>query len=175
MDNFNRTGPGLGANWVGSGPTIVGNQLVGGADASIFWQPAFGTDQYASVKIIQLNGCDGIGLLLKASGNTPASGLVFVGYNRCGYPKISIYGYNPTWGGYAPFGGGNVPTFTPGDVLSARMQANGLVSVFYNSTLVASATLDAGNAGFDTGRPGQIGLTTSSSAVIVDDFNGGTQ
>ena len=114
-----------------------------------------------------------MGLLLKASGNTQASGLVYVGYNRCGSPKISIYGYNPGWNGYAPFGGGNV-TYAPGDVLRARVQANGLVSVYYNGTLVASATMSPNNAGFNTGRSGQIGLTTSSSSVILDDFDGGT-
>ena len=140
----------------------------------IYWQQTFGTDQWVSVKMKQITGCNGFGLLLKASGNSTAGGLVNVSYNRCASPKLIIYSFSPLSNNWVQFGGA-VVTLSAGDVLKARVQANGLVSVYYNGTLLVSTTLPSANAGFDTGRAGQIGLATSNATVILDDFDGGTQ
>jgi hypothetical protein len=176
LDNFNRPGPELGANWAGNGPTLSANQFVGNANIPVYWQQSFGADQRVSVKINQLLGCNSVSLLLKATGNTHANGLVMVSYNRCASPQIILYAYNTIWKGWAPFKGGNPAdsTFNPGDVLSARVQANRVVSVYYNGNLIVSDVLNISNVGFDVARAGQIGLSASSSAVVLDDFDGGS-
>ncbi len=172
LDNFNRAGPGLGANWVGSGPTILNNQLKGSADDLIYWQQGFGTDQWASVKIVQLTGCNAVDLLLAANGSTHTTGLVDVSYNSCASPKLMIYSYNPNWSNWSPFNG-NYTTLSAGDVISARVQSNRTVTVYRNGLAILSDVLQPENAGFDVARAGQIGLATSSNAVILDDFDGG--
>ena len=174
LDTFNRLGPALGANWAGSGSTIIGNQLIGGgsSDDAIYWQQIFGADQWASIKIVQLTGCGRLDLLLKAHNNAHVSGLVDIHYDGCTSPKILIYTYNPTISNFSPFNGSN-ETLNAGDVISVQVNANQVTTVFKNGTPIVSDTLTTLSAGFDVGRMGQIGLI-ASSAVILDDFDGGS-
>ena len=173
LDGFNRVGPALGTDWSSATSTIVNNQLVGGPNDQTYWQTVFGADQWVSVKIVQIPGCENLNLFLKATGSSRASGMVSIAYNKCASPKLIIYSFNPRLTNWSPFNGANV-TVNAGDVLSARVQANHAVMVYLNGTAVVSDVLLTENAGFDVGRVGQIGLGTSSSAVILDDFDGGT-
>ena len=172
LDNFNRPGPALGPSWVGSGLTIVGNQLKGGPDEYMYWQQSFGTDQWARIKVVQVPGCGYLDVLLKATGGNYANGLVDVSYNPCASPKMTIYAFNPTINNWAPFASSNT-TLTAGDVFTVRAQPNRLVTVYKNGIAVMSGTLQPANAGFDVGRAGQIGLAISGINIIVDDFDGG--
>ena len=175
LDNFDRPGPGLGASWAGSGPTIANNQLLGSADNAIYWQQAFGSDQWASVKIVQLTGCNSVDLFLKASGSTFSNGLVNVRFDNCANPKqLILYSYNPTLNNWSPFNETHNVSLSAGDVFSARVQTNRVVAVYINGAQVLSDLLQPENAGFDTARDGQIGVAASSSAVILDDFDGGS-
>ena len=173
LDSFDRPGAALGSNWSSAGSTIANNQLVGGANDYLFWQTAFSADQWVSVKVIQIPTCNSIDLLLKASGNTKENGLVRINYHSCATPKLIIYTYNTTLKNWTPFKSA-VMTLNTGDVFSARVQPNRVVSVFLNGGFVVSDTLPPENAGFETARAGQIGLFTSSNAVILDDFDGGS-
>ncbi len=172
LDDFNRAGPELGSNWSGSTATITNNQLKGDTDSQFYWQQAFGVNQWASVKIVRLPRCNRIDLFLKASSNTHTSGLVDVSYDTCATPQLLIYSYNPKFGHHSPFNGTNV-ALGEGDVLSASVHSNHVVTVFINGIEVLSDVLATENAGFDVGRAGQIGLGISSSAVVLDDFDGG--
>ena len=172
LDDFNRPGPTLGSDWSSARSTIVNNQLTGGADDLLYWKSVFGSDQWVSVKVVNLTGCNSVDLLLKARDNALANGLVRVSYHSCASPKLTIYSYNPRLSNWSPFNGANV-VLKAGDVLSARAQANHTVTVYLNGAVIASDVLLTENAGFDVGRSGQIGLGIGSSDVIVDDFDGG--
>jgi hypothetical protein len=175
LDNFNRAGPALGSSWVSgnNGPTIVNNQLQGGDNVGAYWQQTYGSDQWVSAKLVQASGCFDVRLLLKAVGNTHANGLVTINYAKCAGDELRIYTFNPTLNNWSPFNAAIVP-LQAGDVISARAQADHVVSVYHNGTLVVSDTLATINAGFDVGRAGQIGLWPSGSNVVLDDFDGGT-
>lgn len=172
LDDFNRPGPTLGPDWSSAKSTIANNQLTGDADELLYWKTTFGSDQWVSVKVVHLTGCNSVDLLLKARDNALASGLVRVNYHNCASPKLTIYSYNPRLSNWSPFNGANI-TLKTGDVLSARAQANHAVTVYLNGAVITSDVLLTENAGFDVGRNGQIGLGVSSSDVIVDDFDGG--
>jgi hypothetical protein len=173
LDDFNRPGPQLGSNWSGTTAALDGNQLKGEANGLIYWQQSFGVSQHASVKIVQLPRCSGIDLILKASDNELTNGLIDVSYNTCASPKLLIYSYNPKYGHHSPFAGLDV-ALGPGDVFSASVHANHVVTVFINGEEVLRDVLASANAGFDVGRAGQIGLGLSSDAVVLDDFDGGS-
>ena len=172
LDNFNRSGPALGSNWLGSGPTIASNQLNGDTDATIYWKESYGENQWASLKIVQMDGCDEVGISLKAIANTHTNGIVNVRYNACATPNLIIYTYNPNLNNWSPFNGSNV-TISAGDVISVLVQSNRMVTVYVNGIQKVSDILHTENAGFDIARTGQIGLSTSSKHIIVDDFDGG--
>ena len=172
LDNFNHAGPELGSNWSSTGSAVVNNQLIGDADSQIFWQPSFGASQWASIKVVQLPRCNRLDLVLKARNNAQSNGLVDVVYSNCGSPNLLIYSYNPKYGHHSPFAGTTV-MLGAGDIFSVSVYANHIVTVFINGTPVLTDVLATENAGFDVGRSGQIGLGTSSSAVVLDDFDGG--
>ena len=172
LDNFNRAGPALGSDWAGTGPTLADNQLKGGSKATIFWKKSFGENQWTSLRIVQMSGCDDeVSIFLKANGNTRENGMVNVSYNPCASPKLNIYTYNPTLKNWSPFNGADV-TIRAGDILSAQVQSNRRVTVFVNGVKKVTDTLHTANAGFDVARAGQIGISTSNAHVIVDDFDG---
>jgi hypothetical protein len=173
LDDFNRPGPELGSNWSSTAASVTNNQLKGDTDSQFYWQQSFGVSQWASVKIVQLPRCSRIDLFLKANDNTHTNGLVDVSYDTCASPQLLIYSYNPKFGHHSPFNGTNVALGTD-DVFSASVYSNHIVTVFINGIAVLSDVLATENAGFDVGRAGQMGLGISSSAVVLDDFDGGS-
>ena len=176
LDDFNRPGPELGSNWSKTTSTLVNNQLMGvaggGPEAWFFWKTGFSADQWVSVKLVQLTGCNRLALLLKATGDTHTNGMVRVDYHSCATPKLIVYSYNPELKNWTPFKNA-VGNLNAGDIFSAQVQSNSVVKVFINGALVLSDVLPKENAGFAVGQAGQIGLSLSSDAVIVDDFEGG--
>jgi hypothetical protein len=191
LDDFNRADGVLGPNWAGNTGTsnfaILNNEVQVLLDGSVYWDAAgFGSNQEAFVTFTKMEPTAAEqALILKFSGaNTPGNNradLIKVVYeNASGSVQIWTKEDRQDWVLQAAFGA----IFVDGDVLGARAQADGTVSVFKNGALIGSRNLKAGSTPWTDALiagGGQIGVWYSGIDFVTtgfdarfDDFGGGT-
>jgi hypothetical protein len=191
LDDFNRADGALGADWAGNTGTdnfaILNQEVQVLLDGSVYWNAAtFGGDQEAFVTLTKMEPtASEQALILKFGGaNTPTNNraqLIKVVYED-GNSSVQIWTKEDrqAWVLQAAFGA----TFADGDIMGARAQADGTVSVFHNGALIGSHNLKSGAAPWADaliaggGRNGVwywgIDFATTGIDARFDDFGGGT-
>jgi hypothetical protein len=175
LDNFNRANGPLGSNWSGNvgGYSVSLNRLDVGSGEDLYWSAAsFGPNQevYVTLASIDPSGAEH-DLLLKSQSNTSwGAGLIEVWYDPVGHrAQVWTFTTSQNW----VQRGADIPvTFANGDRFGAQATADGLVSVYQNSTLMG--TRDVTGWPFYAGG-GYAGLWfISASNALLDDFGGGS-
>jgi uncharacterized repeat protein (TIGR01451 family) len=171
LDDFNRADGPVDGNWSGSLSNfqIQNNQLAPlypGSYIGLTWNESFGADQEAYLTIASLSSAEWIGLFLKSNGNGNG---IDVLYSEESHALDVYYGNDGVYTtvGIIPY------DLDDGDQLGARVDANGIVTVYVNGMLVA--TLDASGYQYNA-QGGQIGLYVEqyfTNATRIDDFGGG--
>jgi len=190
LDDFNRADGALGANWAGNTGTdnfaILNQEVQVLLDGSVFWDTAsFTPDQEAFITLTKMEPtASEQALILKFNGaNNPVNNraeLIKVVYeNANSSVQIWTKEDRQDWVLQAAFG----VSFADGDILGARAQADGTVSVFQNGLLIGSRNLKAGPAPWSDALisgGGQIGVwytgidyATTGVDARFDDFGGG--
>jgi Regulator of chromosome condensation (RCC1) repeat len=180
LDTFNRANGSLGANWGGQSSSafykIAGNKLDVQGGGPIVWKPtAFGVNQEAFVTLSKIDTqSSSQGLLLKVqAGTIPDSGAISVAYDaKVRAVRVSALrpGRNGVWKLYS----NQAATFANGDILGARIGANGIVKIYKNGTLIATVTLNSADQTFFNGKGGRIGvMTVNGGNALLDNFGGG--
>jgi hypothetical protein len=190
LDDFNRADGALGGDWAGNTGTdnfaILGQEVQVLLDGTLYWDDAsYGPDQEAFATLTKVEPtATEQALILKFGGaNSPGNNraeLIKVVYeNANGSVQIWTKEDRQEWVLQAAFGA----TFADGDVMGARAQADGTVSVFQNGLLIGSRNLRAGSAPWADALisgGGQIGVWYSGIDFITtgidarfDDFGGG--
>jgi hypothetical protein len=191
LDSFDRADGSLGGNWNGNTQTsrfriLSGEVQVLGVGGSIWWNPdTFGADQEAFFTLNKVTP-DALeqALLLKLNGNpnNNNSWLVEVSYHAA-TGTIQVWSKSPA-NGWVLHGALAQP-LAGGEVLGARVQTNGTVSVFVNGTLIGSANLRSGPTPWAEAYiagGGQLGTRFTGGAsgfaapsdARFDDFGGGS-
>jgi len=190
LDDFNRADGALGANWAGNTGTtnfaILNQEVQVLLDGSVYWAAGtFNADQEAFFTFTKMEPtATEQALILKLSGaNSPGSNranLIKVVYeNASSSVQIWTKVDRQDWVLQATFGA----TFADGDVLGARAQSDGTVSVFKNGGLIDSTNLKAGSSPWPdplVAGGGQIGVWfeapdfTPPNDTRLDDFGGGS-
>jgi hypothetical protein len=182
LDDFNRPGPELGENWIGSVTVgkyrIVNNEaeVLGGGAA--LWNgtvPAgatFGSNQEVCATLTKVDTKGHHGLLLKVQNGDVDQGVIRVFYVGAS-ASVGIEAYTKTSGWVTLT---SVPwQVQDGDVLTGQALADGTVKVFINGGLIATAdTVPDFDDLFKGG--GYIGIWFSSPGhphAVIDDFGGG--
>jgi hypothetical protein len=179
LDTFNRSNGRLGSNWRGLTGDRQYRLKSGRVDVEngghVYWNPTtFGPSQGAHVTLSTVDTRSASqGLLLKVqTGSVPQAGAIAVVYDgKVRAVRVTTFRLGAlSWKSY-----GNTPvTFVNGDELSAWVSPGGVVSVYRNCTLVATATLTGGDATFFNARGGKVGLwTVKASKAVLDNFGGG--
>ncbi|MGD8626740.1 MAG: choice-of-anchor Q domain-containing protein, partial [Anaerolineae bacterium] len=191
LDDFNRADGALGANWAGNTGienfAILNQEVQVLLDGALYWDAAtFSADQEAFLTLTQMEPTTSEqALILKFGGaNSPTS-------NRAAWIKV-VYedasGSVQIWTKedradpvlQAALG----VSFADGDVLGARAEMDGTVSVFKNGALIGSRNLKAGAQPWADARiagGGQIGawyagidFATTGIDARFDDYGGGS-
>jgi hypothetical protein len=190
LDDFNRANGSLGGNWGGQTQTsrfrILSQQVqVLGSAGSIWWNPgSFGADQEAFFTLIKITpDAPEQALLLKLNGNpnNNNSSLVEVRYDAT---TGTVQGWSKSPDNGWVLHGAFAQPLVGGEVLGARLQTNGTVSVFLNGVLIGSTNLRSGSIpwseAFISGG-GQLGVRfvgptsfAPPNDALFDDFGGGT-
>jgi uncharacterized protein YjiK len=173
IDTFNRTDGALGTNWAGdqSSYKITGNQLAVVSNGMIFsTTPLFGADQEAYVTFVNIDPmATNLDLLLKSQTTTKESYLE-VWYSPV-KKIIKIATYTSTQG-YIIYGA-NIPvTFSNGDQLGVRANADGKVNIYKNGILLGVRDVSAWT-NYPSG--GYIGILSwgGTPNTRYDNFGGG--
>jgi hypothetical protein len=174
LDTFNRADGAIGSGWSGqaAGYAIASNQLDVGNGGDLYWAATrFGATQevYVTLSTIDASASE-IDLLLKAQDSSGyGGGVLEVWYDPAGQ-RVQIWSFSAAQGWVQR--GANIPvTFATGDRFGARVDANGQVAVYRNSTLLA--TRDASAWTYAAGT-GYVGIwMEGAAATILDDFGGG--
>ncbi len=192
LDDFNRssgsTTP-LGPNWSGSTATdqfrINSNNVQSrpaGPGGEIWWNPAsFGANQESFMTLVNIgasssNNSRWQGLLLKFNGTDPNNAdasAIEVRYRTTDGVTIRTKEVGAGWVDQATF----PVTFNTGDILGARAQQDGTVSVYLNGVLVGNTNVTQGATPWPTALAqggGWIGATYNFAGGRFDDFSGGT-
>jgi YD repeat-containing protein len=171
LDDFNRADGPIGGNWSGSLSNfqIQDNMLAPlypGSYIGLLWNESFGADQEAYLTIPSISTAEWIGLSLKAQsgGNgidvlySEESHVLDVYYGNDGvYTTLAVIPYD----------------LQDGDQLGARVDANGLLTIYVNGSLVS--TLNASGYQYNA-QGGQIGLYIeqyAANTTRLDNFGGG--
>lgn len=162
-DDFNRAGPGLGANWTAGLDSIVINgsiNITGGsaADASAWWNAnSFGSDQYAEVR--KVNALDGGGGLVRhqSGANT------FYAFSSFNASQAIIW--EVTAGSFAQLGAAFTGTYT--NTHTVRIDATGSTLTAINDGSSLGTRSDSSITG------GAPGVHMSGSSTRNDDWIGG--
>jgi hypothetical protein len=171
----------VGSRWEGlTGTTfyrVVANKLDVQAGGPLLWKTAsFGTAQEAFVTLSTIDARSSAqGVLLKVqSGKSLHAGAISVVYDASARAvRVSTVrlGRNGAWTLYAR----RAVTFARGDVLGARVTANGTVRIYKNGALVATVSLSAADQAFFNGRGGKIGIWMGAARnAVLDNFGGGS-
>lgn len=189
LDNFNR-GAGastpLGVNWMGATNTnqfrINSNTVqMQTASGSIWWRTPFGANQEAYLTLVGVGSNTNItprwqGLLLKFNGTDPNSldaSAINVLYRASTGVTVRTKAPGGVWVDQI-----TLPiAYATGDVMGARAQADGLVSVYKNGVLVGLINIAQGSKAWPADLVqggGWIGATNSMSNGRFDNFSGGT-
>ena len=175
LDTFDRGDGAVGPNWSAdkSGYKITGNQLGVTTGGILYWNASLlGPDQEAYVTFANIDSAaTNMDLLLKSQSTSVTKvGLVEVWYSPAS-KLIRIYTYT-TAQGWVKRGANLSATFSIGDQLGARANANGLVYVYRNGTLLGTWDITAWPY-YASG--GYIGvLTANAPNALFDNFGGGT-
>lgn len=185
LDNFNRANANtLGASWnqavlLGAAAIRVNSQQAASAllPGTAFWSAQFGANQAAALTL-GAGTLNGVGLLLKASGNFVLG--TYPSYVRVRYNAGSVIVDTTTTGGLSFANTATLAsgvTLAAGDTLLAQCTAAGVVNVWKVQagvpTLLGSATLPTTGATAFVAGAGRIGIAEPGNARI-DDFAGGT-
>lgn len=195
LDTFNRAPPtsifpvGLGGSW-GGDTTLLSygisrnsgsagyNQVTALLGGNAWWSAqSFGPNQEAYFTFQNVTGTEEA-LLLKVNGNATALGNAYSAIEvvrLAGTVEIRTHEAGlAAWTSRASF----PATFAAGDVLGARAQVDGSVSVYKNGVLVGSANVTSGAAPWPTALAqagGYVGVRfVSAGGARFDDFGGGT-
>jgi hypothetical protein len=180
LDTFNRANGSVGSNWEGLTSSdfykIANNNLDVQYGGPLVWKAtSFGTSQAAFVTLSTIDAkSPSQGLLLKVqTGSIPNSGAISVVYDaKAKAVRVSALRLerNGAWTLYP----NQSATFTNGDVLGARANANGTIAIYKNGTLVATVTLNAADQAFFNAKGGKIGIwAVVAAGAVLDDFGGG--
>jgi len=188
LDDFNRADGPLGGDWAGDVDsfTILNQAVQVLLDGSVYWDvDTFGDDQAAFLTLSDMEStATEQGLILKFTGaNSPNSNraqMIKVVYEEAsGSVQIWTKEDREDWILQGAFGA----SFSNGDVLAARAQDDGTVSVFHNGALIGSLNLKAGTAPWSDALiagGGQLGVwysgvdfTATGIDAGFDDFGGG--
>jgi hypothetical protein len=191
LDDFNRADGALGANWAGNTGTnnvaILNQEVQVLLDSAVYWNAAaFDPDQEAFLTLNKMEPtATEQALILKFSGanspNNNRAALIKVVYeNASGSVQIWTKEDRQDPVLQAAFGA----TFADGDILGARAEADGTVSVFKNGALIGSRNLKAGAQPWADARiegSGRIGawyagidFAATGIDARFDDFGGGS-
>ena len=174
LDNFNRADGIIGTNWVEetSGYNIAGDQLDVTSGGSIYWNAKpFGEDQEAFITLVNIDpSSEEIDLMLKWGAVDQDYRVLEVWYQPSS-SRVQVWTHAPREDWVQR--GDNIPaTFAPGDQFGARAQANGMVDVYQNGTLLATRDVSAWRY---AAEGGSIGLwMINAGNMVLDDFGGGT-
>jgi hypothetical protein len=185
LDLFNRPDGALGASWAGSLDTgifrILSSEVQVRGTGTVWWNPAsFGAGQEAWFTFTKVLAASGTtqGLVLKFTGTTPTStnaSLVEVLFDGAA-GVIRIRTLAPTQGTVAR---ATFPaTFAAGDLLGARAEPSGAVTVFKNGIPIGGADVSAAPAWPGVLGGGRVGIRYGGATRIndgrLDNFGGGT-
>jgi len=169
LDDFNRTGPGLGLSWVGASQdyALREEQLAyETCYAATLWATPFGEEQEAFATLARFDeGAGEINVVLKAQGSSSCE-LIEVLYSPLELQTRIAYCYD---GAFHDLQRTSL-VLRPGDTFGGRAHADGTVEVFANGTVVA--TYDVSAFPYRTGRIGVNGIS-GPSGLYWDDFGGG--
>lgn len=179
LDDFGRRDGAVGGHWTGATSTrsfaIDGRKLNVGRGGALVWKVGLGTSQEASVTLARVDRDSRVqGLLLKTqSGSLDRAGAISVVYDaKSKAVRVAAYrGGSRDWTEYS----GKRVTFSSGDVLTARVTADGIVRVYRDGALVKTVTLDRADAKYFADRGGRAGiLTAKASGAVLDTFRAAT-
>jgi hypothetical protein len=179
LDDFNRANGAVGAAWSGATGTgfyrIAGNRLEARLGGPLIWRESFGANQHAFVTLSTIDSrSPSQGVLLKVQGgSTTDAGAIAVVYDALARAvRVSTLRLGDrSWTLYRA----QAVTFAAGDVLGARVLANGTVEITRNGTLITRVTLSTADQTFFNTKGGKIGVwTVAAPRAVFDDFGGGT-
>jgi hypothetical protein len=186
LDLFNRPDGALGASWAGDLATgtyrIVSSLAQARASGTAWWSPqAFGAGQEAFYTLTRVTtGATWQGLVLKLVGNpaTTTASYIEVLYGA-GAGEVQVRTVAPGQG--AVLRGTFAATFVAGDLIGARAEPSGAVTVFRNGAPVGAVDVAAGATPWPSslvlggGRIGirHVGATRFNDGQL-DNFGGGT-
>lgn len=169
LDDFNRMGPALGAQWSGETAEFSLKEQALWCEncvGAVLWDEPFGERQevFATFQGFD-NDANEINLVLKAKGSSTCD-LVEVLYSPAMTSVRIAYCAENQW-----FDLDETPLLLePGDRFGARAYADGKVEIFHNATRVT--TYDVSDFPFKFGRIGVNGVA-SDNGLTWDDFGGG--
>ena len=175
LDTFDRPGGPLGAPWAGNvaSLSVEDSALVesGGPAVAVIRDSVFGVHQEAYVRFNTLPQPGTLhALLLQAQDTTAVAPRLRVRLDADS-SWILVETYEPLSQGWVTRGGPYPITIAAGDQLGARVYSPGVVQVFKNGALLATAS----TVGWPwTGSGGRVGLEMAESGTSsLDDFGGG--
>jgi len=173
LDTFTAPNGPLSAAWqdLGAGYRISNNEMrVNSGEQYVLWNTAWGLAQEA---FITFNAIDAsateFDLVLQAQGNAWSDGALMLYYDPAGH-TAQIWTYSPgqSW---QQHGSTYALILQPGDVFGGRVYASGLVEMYRNGGIVASANVSSWT---DFNKPGRAGLwMINAPNASMDNFGAG--
>ena len=179
LDSFNRSNGSLRGSWTGATKSDHFRIKSGALDVRkgglIAYSSNFGSSQEAAITLKKIDkSSKAQGLVLKAQGGsvTKAAAISVVYDAKSKSVRVATYrGGSRDWTNYPRI----AAAFRSGDVLSARVQADGAVLVYRNSKLLKSVSLGATDRSFFEKKGGKIGIVAEKAGdAVLDNFRGGT-
>ena len=178
LDTFTRSNGSLRGNWDGATRSdyfrVKSNSLDVRRGGVIVYDAKYGTSQEAAVTLKSIDRDNRAqGLVLKAQGTSSSAAGIAVTYDaKSKAVRIStLRGGSRGATAYAGIGA----TFHSGDVLTARVQSDGSVSVYRNATLLKKVTLGSADRAYFNGKGGKVGISAVKAGdAVLDNFRGGT-